>query len=37
MSELNETFKCPCGCPEGNCTCCCSKPQGCGHRPAGPR
>ena len=37
MSDVNETFQCPCGCPPNNCTCCCSKPQGCGHRPAGSR
>lgn len=23
---------CPCGCPADNCTCCCSRPEGCAHR-----
>ena len=24
--------QCPCGCPPDNCTCCCSKADGCSHR-----
>ena len=28
----NTPQDCPCGCPPNNCTCCCSKPEGCGHR-----
>ena len=28
----NAPQDCPCGCPPNNCTCCCSKAEGCGHR-----
>ena len=33
--DFEEETKCPCGCPPDNCTCCCSNPKGCGHRPIG--